>query len=58
MDVIDRVPGLDQRAAGLRQRMSDARTTARAWTREYGEDIPEVRDWMWDQHPAAGQPAP
>jgi xylulose-5-phosphate/fructose-6-phosphate phosphoketolase len=20
---------------------------ARAWTREHGEDIPEVRDWEW-----------
>jgi xylulose-5-phosphate/fructose-6-phosphate phosphoketolase len=47
MDVIDRVPGLGARAAGLRQRMSDARLRARAWTREYGEDIPEVAQWTW-----------
>ena len=58
MDVIDRVPGLGQRAAVLRQAMTDARTRARTWTREHGEDIPEVRDWVWGQPWDAGQPAP
>ncbi|WP_433498712.1 phosphoketolase family protein [Sphaerimonospora sp. CA-214678] len=47
MDVIDRVPGLGERAAHLRQRMVDARLRARAHTREYGEDLPEIRDWTW-----------
>ncbi|MBU3062778.1 phosphoketolase family protein [Nocardia sp. NEAU-G5] len=47
MDVIDRVPGLGERAAGLRQDMSDARAAARAWTREHGQDIPEVAEWRW-----------
>jgi xylulose-5-phosphate/fructose-6-phosphate phosphoketolase len=51
MDVIDRVPGLGSRAAGLRQLMVDTRRRARAWTREHGEDLPEVRDWSWS--PAA-----
>jgi len=47
MDVIDRVPGLGARAAGLRQKISDDRLRARAWTREHGEDLPEVADWSW-----------
>ncbi len=47
MDVIDRVPSLGRRAAGLRQDMIDVRTRHRAWTRTYGEDLPEVRDWVW-----------
>ena len=47
MDVIDRVPGLGQRAAQLRQQMVDARTTARAWTRTHGEDHPDVTGWSW-----------
>lgn len=47
IDVIDRVPALGERAAHLRQQMVDARATARAWTREHGEDIPEVADWRW-----------
>ncbi len=51
MDVIDRVPGLGERAAGLRQQMVDARLAARAYTREHGEDAPEVRDWTWASGP-------
>jgi xylulose-5-phosphate/fructose-6-phosphate phosphoketolase len=47
MDVIDRVPGLSRTAAWLRQRMVDTRTRHWAWTREHGEDLPEVRDWAW-----------
>jgi xylulose-5-phosphate/fructose-6-phosphate phosphoketolase len=47
MDVIDRVPGLGQRAAALRQRMVDERLRHRAYTREYGDDPADVRDWTW-----------
>jgi xylulose-5-phosphate/fructose-6-phosphate phosphoketolase len=50
MDVVDRVPGLGPRAASLRQQMADARVRARAWTREHGEDLPEVANWAWGQH--------
>jgi xylulose-5-phosphate/fructose-6-phosphate phosphoketolase len=47
IDVIDRVPGLGTRAAHLRQELEDTRLRARAWTREHGEDPPEIRDWTW-----------
>ncbi|MGH9224584.1 MAG: phosphoketolase family protein, partial [Acidimicrobiales bacterium] len=47
MDVIARVPGLGQRAARVQQHMLDKRTEHKAWAREYGEDLPEVRDWVW-----------
>jgi xylulose-5-phosphate/fructose-6-phosphate phosphoketolase len=47
IDVIDRVPGLARRAAGLRQRMVDKRTEHRYYVRQTGEDMPEVRDWSW-----------
>jgi xylulose-5-phosphate/fructose-6-phosphate phosphoketolase len=47
MDVIDRVPGLSSSASPVRQFMVDARLRARLHTRETGEDIPEVRDWVW-----------
>jgi xylulose-5-phosphate/fructose-6-phosphate phosphoketolase len=47
MDVIDRVPGLGPRAALLRQRMVDERLRHRAYTREVGDDMPDVRDWTW-----------
>jgi xylulose-5-phosphate/fructose-6-phosphate phosphoketolase len=47
MDVIDRVPGLGARAAGLRQHMVDERLRLRRYTRDVGDDAPEVRDWTW-----------
>src|SRR5674536_384655 len=47
IDVIDRVPGLGPRAARLRQQMTDVRLRARTWTREHGEDLPEVSGWTW-----------
>ncbi|MBF9067027.1 phosphoketolase family protein [Streptacidiphilus fuscans] len=47
MDVIDRVPGLAARAAGVRQRMADVRTRHAAWIRAHGTDLPEVADWSW-----------
>jgi xylulose-5-phosphate/fructose-6-phosphate phosphoketolase len=47
MDVIDRVPGLGSRAAPIRQVMADQRVEARAYTREHGEDRPEIQRWTW-----------
>ncbi len=47
IDVIDRTPGLGARYAGLRQEMVDKRLDARAYARQHGDDIPEVRDWVW-----------
>jgi xylulose-5-phosphate/fructose-6-phosphate phosphoketolase len=47
MDVIDRVDGLAGQAALLRQRMADARLDARRYTREHGEDDPQITDWIW-----------
>ncbi|WP_025274406.1 phosphoketolase family protein [Haloglycomyces albus] len=47
IDVIDRVPGLGERHASLRQRMVDARHEARLYTRQHGEDIPAVAQWAW-----------
>jgi xylulose-5-phosphate/fructose-6-phosphate phosphoketolase len=48
MDVIDRVPGLGERAAHLRQHMIDERLRHRAYTREHGEDPPELTAWSWE----------
>jgi xylulose-5-phosphate/fructose-6-phosphate phosphoketolase len=53
MDVIDRVPGLDERAAHLRQDMIDERLRHRAYTREVGDDPPDLRDWTWPGDPRA-----
>jgi xylulose-5-phosphate/fructose-6-phosphate phosphoketolase len=59
MDVIDRVPGLGERAAAIRQEMSDQRLRHRAYTREHGDDPPDVRDWRWPgAAPVRPEPAP
>jgi xylulose-5-phosphate/fructose-6-phosphate phosphoketolase len=47
MDVIDRVPGLGEREAHFRQHMVDERLRHREYTREHGEDPPDVREWTW-----------
>jgi xylulose-5-phosphate/fructose-6-phosphate phosphoketolase len=47
IDVIDRVPDLAESAAHLRQAMEDQRLAHRAYTREVGDDPPDVRDWIW-----------
>ena len=51
MDVIDRVPGLAEREAGLRQRMADERIRLRAHTRATGADHPDVAGWRWGRAP-------
>jgi xylulose-5-phosphate/fructose-6-phosphate phosphoketolase len=47
MDVIDRVDGLASAAGRVRQLMEDKRITCRAYTREFGEDAPEITEWRW-----------
>ncbi|WP_433073486.1 phosphoketolase family protein [Dactylosporangium sp. CA-052675] len=53
IDVVDRVPGLAVRAAPLRQEMADARLAARTYTRDHGEDQPEIAGWTWPGDPPA-----
>ncbi|HEV8656497.1 MAG TPA: phosphoketolase family protein [Candidatus Limnocylindria bacterium] len=53
MDVIDRVPGLRERAADVRQLMQARRLACRAYTREHGEDAPEITNWAWPQRRTA-----
>ena len=47
INVIDRVPGLAATAGHVRQPMTDQRLAAVAYTREHGEDAPEIRNWAW-----------
>jgi xylulose-5-phosphate/fructose-6-phosphate phosphoketolase len=47
IDVIDRVPGLADKAAHVRQAMTERRLAARAYTRANGDDDPTIRDWTW-----------
>jgi xylulose-5-phosphate/fructose-6-phosphate phosphoketolase len=47
MDVIDRVPGLRSKAARIRQHMEDERLRCRQYTRDHGDDAPDIRNWTW-----------
>ncbi|WP_034277341.1 phosphoketolase family protein [Haloechinothrix halophila] len=49
IDVIDRVPSLGPAAVRLRQHMLDQRTRHHDWIRATGDDLPEVREWTWQQ---------
>jgi xylulose-5-phosphate/fructose-6-phosphate phosphoketolase len=45
--VIDRVPELSPRAASLAQFIGDKLDEHVRYIRQYGEDMPEIRDWVW-----------
>jgi xylulose-5-phosphate/fructose-6-phosphate phosphoketolase len=47
MDAIDRVPGLAARAAHLRQELTEHLLDHTRYIEQYGDDMPEIRDWTW-----------
>ncbi|MFM9876237.1 MAG: phosphoketolase [Rhodoglobus sp.] len=47
MDVIRRVPGLEERHGGLMQHFADERARMRTYAYEHGEDSPDVTGWDW-----------
>lgn len=46
---IDRLPGLGSRAAYLAQGLRDKLFDHDRYIREYGEDMPEIRNWQWGE---------
>ena len=46
-DVIDRVPGLAERAAHVRQMLRDAHVDHAQYIRETGDDMPLIKEWKW-----------
>ena len=46
-DVIDRVPHLGSKAAYVKQAMRDKLIEHQQYIRQYGDDLPEIRDWKW-----------
>jgi len=47
IEAIARVPGLATRAAQVQQRFRDKLIEHSHYVREHGEDMPEIRDWVW-----------
>jgi xylulose-5-phosphate/fructose-6-phosphate phosphoketolase len=47
IDVIDRVPGLSSRCAHVKQDMRDKLVSHRQYVCEHGDDMGEVKDWVW-----------
>ena len=45
--VLLRLPQLGNRGAYLYQKMSDKLVQHQQYINEYGEDMPEVREWKW-----------
>jgi xylulose-5-phosphate/fructose-6-phosphate phosphoketolase len=46
-DVIDRVPGLRNVGAHLKQMIRNKLIEHKQYIAKYGDDLPEVRDWKW-----------
>src|SRR5262245_35242879 len=50
-DVIDRVPGLGRRAAYAQQAIHEKLVDHKRYITRYGEDMPEIRNWVWSLTP-------
>ncbi|NLC23941.1 MAG: phosphoketolase family protein [Oxalobacter sp.] len=46
-DTIDRLPQLAGRTAYTKQYLRDRLLEHKAYVHQYGEDMPEIRDWKW-----------
>ncbi len=57
-DVIDRVPGLRERAGEARRTIAERLSAHRAWITAQGADMPEIVAWRWPQAAGGGTIAP
>ncbi len=47
MDVLDRLPQLGTDVAYIKQELQHALVEHKQYIADYGEDMPEIRDWAW-----------
>jgi xylulose-5-phosphate/fructose-6-phosphate phosphoketolase len=53
--VVDRVPGLQSKAAFLTALMDEKLLDHKRYIERYGDDLPEIRDWSWAPRQATAQ---
>ncbi len=56
-DVADRVPAIASHAGELRQFVDDKLIEHKRYIEQYGQDMPEIRNWRWPQMPDAASSA-
>ena len=47
IDVVERVPKLQKIGASVKQKMLNKLVEHKEYINEYGDDLPEIRDWKW-----------
>ena len=49
LDMIKALPELGNKGSYLYQKMMDTLVAHKQYISEYGQDLPEVRDWKWSK---------
>jgi len=54
-DVVDRLPQLGSRAAYAKQAIQEKLVEHKQYIAKYGEDMPEITNWLWGQGSGKGK---
>jgi xylulose-5-phosphate/fructose-6-phosphate phosphoketolase len=57
IEAIERMPGLGVAAAHVKQEFRDALIEHSRYVREHGQDMPQIRDWVWPNSAGGTTPA-
>jgi xylulose-5-phosphate/fructose-6-phosphate phosphoketolase len=55
-DVVDRLPQLGSRAAYAKQAIQDKLLEHKQYIAKYGDDMPEIANWVWGQGSGKSKP--